>query len=86
MAVIVKKEEKVNKIFDIMANVHDEQEFKDKFKQMYPDDWKRIISTYNKEERRDVKGKGHPMPQPEIYLRNMYKVGLKKRKRDRASI
>ena len=79
MSVVVKKEEKVNKVFDAMSNVHDMQEFKDIFREMYPDDWKRIISTYNKEERKDTKGKGHPMPKPEIYLKNMYKVGLKKR-------
>lgn len=79
MSVVVKKEEKVNKVFDVMSDIHDMQEFKNMFKEMYPDDWKRIISTYNKEERKDTKGKGHPMPKPEIYLSNMYKVGLKKR-------
>lgn len=29
---------------------------------MFPDEWKRIISTYDKEERKGVKGKGHPIP------------------------
>lgn len=79
MSVIKKKEEKVNKVFDSMPDIHDMQEFKNIFIEMYPDDWKRIISTYNKEERKDTKGKGHPMPKPEIYMSNMYKVGLKKR-------
>lgn len=79
MFVVAKKEEKVNKVFDAMPDIHDMQEFKNIFMEMYPDDWKRIISTYNKEEHKDTKGKGHPMPKPEIYLSNMYKVGLKKR-------
>ena len=79
ISVVVKKEEKVNKVFDVMSDIHDMQEFKNMFKEMYPDDWKRIISTYNKEERKDTKGKGHQMPKPEIYLSNMYKVSLKKR-------
>ena len=79
MSVIGKKEEKVNKVFDAMSYIHDMQEFKNKFKEMYPDDWNKIISTYNKEERKDTKKKGHPMPKPEIYLSNMYEVGLKKR-------
>lgn len=85
MSVFAKKEEKVNKVFDAMSDSHDMQEFKNKFKEMYPDDWKRIISTYDKEERKDTKGKGHPMPQPEIYLSNMYKVGLKKRESNETS-
>lgn len=78
-AVIVHKEEKVANVFEAMSNIHDVQEFKDKFKAMYPDDWKRINATFNKEERDTKPGKTHPMSHPEIYLNNMYKVALKKR-------
>lgn len=53
-----KKGRKVNKVFDAMSDIHDMQEFKNKFKEMYPDDWNKIISTYNKEERKDTKKKG----------------------------
>jgi len=45
---------------------------------MYPDDWKKLNANFNKEERKDTKHKGHPMPHPEKYLENMYKVGAKK--------
>lgn len=82
MSVILKKEEKVSTIFDNMSDINDVQEFKQKFKDLYPDDWNKIICAYQKEERKDKKGKGHPMPKPEIYLSNMYKVGLSKRKLD----
>lgn len=41
-------------------------------------DWEKIKATYNREERKDTKHKGHPMPHPEKYLENMYKVGVKK--------
>jgi hypothetical protein len=74
----VKKEMKVKAVFATMANLTDVQEFKDKFKEIYPDDWKRINAVYQKEERRDTKGKGHPMPEPEKYLENMFKVARAK--------
>ena len=40
MSVVTKKEEKVNKVFDSMSDIHDMQEFKNIFIEMYPDDWK----------------------------------------------
>lgn len=73
-AVVVKKEEKVTAVFNSMKDIEDLQEFKDLFKSMYPKEWDRICSIYNKEERLDTKHKGHPMPKPEKYLDNMYKT------------
>lgn len=68
-AVVVKKENKVKTVFTTMANPTDMQGFKDKFKELYPDDdWKRINTVYQKVERRDTKGKDHPIPKPEKYL------------------
>lgn len=67
MFIVIKKEEKVNRVFDPMSDIHDIQEFINKFKEMYPDDWKKTINTHNKEEWKDTKGKGHPMSQPEVY-------------------
>lgn len=77
-SVIVKKEQKVEKVFNTMQNIDDLQEFKNVFKSLFPDDWKRIQQIYEQHEQRDKKGKGHPMPKPEIYLSNMYKVYRKK--------
>lgn len=79
MAVIIKKDEKVNKIIEAMADISNEEEFKRKFKEMYPEDYAKIVKTYEKEERKDKKGKGHPMPHPETYLSNMFKVAMNKR-------
>lgn len=78
-AVIVKKEEKVASVFAEMSNPDDIQEFKTKFKEMYPKEWQHIIAVYQKEERADIKHKGHPMPEPEKYLENTYKVARNKR-------
>lgn len=78
MAVIIKKDEKVTSVMDAMIDKDSIQEFKDKFKEMYPEDWSKINKTYNKEERNTKPGKTHPMPHPEKYLENMFKVAKKK--------
>lgn len=44
MSVVVKKEEKVAAVFSAMSNPDDVQEFKTKFKEMYPKDWKHIVA------------------------------------------
>ena len=79
-SVVVKKEEKVKAVFEAMSNLNDMEEFKTKFKTMYPKEWVHIQSVYLKEERADTKHKGHPMPHPEKYLENMYKNAISKRK------
>lgn len=77
-SVIPKKEEKVKAVFAAMQNIDDMDEFKNKFKTMYPSDWERVQKRYIQHERRDVKGKGHPMPEPEKYLSEMFKTHRKK--------
>lgn len=77
-SVIVKKSEKVNKIFSELGSDCSFESFKDKFKDEYPNDWDRIFKVYAQHELRDKKGKGHPMPKPEQYIKNMYTVGKKK--------
>lgn len=42
MSVIIKKDEKVNSVLDVMINSNDIEEFKCLFKDMYPTDWERI--------------------------------------------
>lgn len=78
MAVITKKDEKAHAVMAAMTDVGDIEEFKVKFQEMYPNDYAKIVKTYQDEERKDKKGKGHPMPHPETYLSNMYKVARKK--------
>ena len=78
MAVIIKKDEKAKAVIEKMTNPEDVEEFKTLFKQIYPDDYARIQKTYIAEERKDKKGKGHPMPHPETYLSNMFKVAKNK--------
>lgn len=79
MAVITKKEEKAEAIITKMTNREDIEEFKILFKATYPEDYAKVIKVYNAEKHKDKKGNGHPMPHPETYLSNMYKVAVKKR-------
>lgn len=77
MAVITKKDEKAKAVIERLINPDDMDEFKKLFKELYPDDFAKIQMTFFKEERKDKKGKGHPMPHPDIYLSNMFKVAKK---------
>lgn len=67
-SVIVKKGEKLNKIFSELGGNCSFESFRDKFKEEYPNDWDRIFKVYTQHELRDKKGKGHPMPKPEQYI------------------
>ena len=78
MAVVTKKEEKAETIIGMMSNKEDVEEFNKLFKETYPDDYVKLFKVFNAEERKDKKGKGHPMPHPVTYLSNMYKVAMKK--------
>lgn len=77
-AVVVKKEEKVAKVFEALGDKITEADFIEKFKEMYPKDWQRINQVFEEEERKTKPGKTHPMPRPDIYMKNMYKVAVKK--------
>ena len=77
-AVVVKKEEKVAKVFEALGDKISETDFIEKFKEMYPEDWQRINKVFKDEERKTKPGKTHPMPHPDIYMKNMYKVAVKK--------
>ena len=79
MAVITKKDEKAQAVIARMSNPEDIEEFKELFKETYPDDYTKMMNTFMAEERKDKKRKGHPMPHPETYMSNMYKVAVKKK-------
>lgn len=78
--IIIKKEEKLARIFDIMPEGYTEEDFINKFKEEFPKDWERIVKRYNEHERLTPKGKSHPMAEPKKYLLNAMKVYIKKNK------
>ena len=79
-SVIVKKDEKVNVIFSSLGANCTFEEFAVKFKEDYPKEWANIQKVYRDHEKRDTKGKGHPMPEPTQYLKNTFNTGIKKYK------
>jgi len=78
-ALVVKKEEKVDAVFAALGSEITEKAFIDKFKEMYPKDWGRIQAKFAEEERKTKPGKPHPMPHPDVYMRNMYKNAIQHR-------
>lgn len=78
MAVVAKKEEKVEKIFELLGYECTLEEFTDKFKELYAKEWQKIVNAFEEHEKKDKKHKGHPMPHPDLYMKNMYNVGKKK--------
>lgn len=77
-SVVPSKDKKVQKVFEALGDGISEDSFKAKFKELFPKDWENIQRVYAKEERNTKPGKSHPMPEPEKYLSNMFKVFLKK--------
>ena len=82
-AVVVKKAEKVHNVLSNMTDINSLDEFKNLFKTLYPKEWTNVCKVYQADKTADTKHKGTPMPHPEKYLENMYKVGLKKHQEER---
>ena len=57
MAVFSKKDEKIKAVFAAMVDINDMNEFKAKFKEMYPEEWNKIWITFKKEETKTPAGK-----------------------------
>ena len=78
MAVITKKDEKVESVVNSLSKGFSQNDFIEKFKEMYEKDWKKINANYNKHVRKSKPGKSIPMPKPNQYLINALKVWSKK--------
>lgn len=70
---IHRKKEKAFNIFRRLKSDICEESFIDLFKKLYPKDWKTIVEKYTEEENATEAGKKHPMPHPDIYMKNMYR-------------
>ncbi|WP_350941014.1 HEAT repeat domain-containing protein (plasmid) [Vibrio metschnikovii] len=63
-----KKDEKLlNTLSQLTKNCTDD-ELVDKFKELYPSDWGKVVKRYNEHERKTPQGKSHPMPRPYKYI------------------
>lgn len=78
MAVIPKKEEKIQATCDSLQPGYTFDDFLEAFKTLYPKDWEKLGKEYAKHERKTKPGKSHPMPDPVQYLKNALNVHQKK--------
>ncbi|WP_394121702.1 hypothetical protein [Planococcus donghaensis] len=46
--------------------------FKTNFKIDYPEDWELINAAFESYQKNTKRGKNHPMPHPDKYLKNLY--------------
>lgn len=72
-SLINRKKEKAFEIYKQLGDNISEDEFIRLFKELYPCDWNRIKEKYWEEERSVKPGRRHPMPHPDIYMKNMYR-------------
>lgn len=74
MTVITKKDEKIQATAEALDQGFSQEQFIEKFKELFPKDWLRIEKNYQDHERKTKLGKSHPMPEPNQYLRNALKA------------
>lgn len=71
---ILVRYKKKTSLFQILGSNHTEEGFINAFKRrLYLDDWQKIQEVWNYEEKCTPPGKRHPMPHPEVYMKEMYR-------------
>lgn len=80
MAVLHKKEEKIEVVLSKLPATYTDKEFVDKFIQLYSKDWGKIKANYLKQSQDKEPGTVITMPKPEIYLKNILATYLENRK------
>ena len=70
MSIISKVDEKVKNIISLLSNSYTEEEFLSEFKMIYPEDYKKCMAKFLKEERKTKPGKTHPMQHPDHHIKS----------------
>lgn len=72
LAIVKKPEEKFQAVLESLPESYTDNEFVEKFKDLYEKDWFKVVRRYTEHERKSEKQKkGHPMPKPEKYILNI---------------
>ncbi len=58
-----------------------EDAFISRFKEIYPQDWALINETWEAEECNTKPGKKHPMPHPDLYMKDMFRNAMSRKER-----
>ncbi len=80
MAVITKKDEKIEAVIESFNEIPSADDFVAKFAELYPKDFAKVEKNYRDHERKTKSGKSHPMPEPVQYLKNALNVWVKANK------
>ena len=79
--IIMKKQEKLPVVAAAMEEGFTDEEFIEKFKEMYPKEWANVERRYRQhEDLNKGKKKGHPMAPPRQYLLNVSKQYINQRR------
>jgi chloramphenicol O-acetyltransferase len=76
MAVLHKKEEKIEVVLSKLPKDYSDKQFIEKFIELYSKDWGKIKANYIKQSQDKEPGTVINMPKPEVYLKNVLTVYL----------
>lgn len=77
MAVINRKEEKMEEVLSRLPKDYTDEQFVETFIQLYSKDWGKIKSMYLKHNQDKEEGTVVKMPKPELYLKSILENYLK---------
>lgn len=80
MAVLHRKEEKIEVVLSKLPKDYDDKQFVDMFIQLYSRDWGKIKANYIKKSQDKEPGTVIAMPKPEVYLKNILQQYLENSK------
>lgn len=85
MAVLHRKEEKIEVVLSKLPENYTDKEFVDTFIQLYSKEWGKIKANYIKQSQDKEPGTIITMPKPEIYLKNILTVYLENLNKNQGS-
>lgn len=80
MAVLHRKEEKIEVVLSKLPTSYTDKEFVDMFIQLYSKDWGKIKANYLKQSQDKEPGTIVTMPKPELYLKSILTTYLDNKK------
>ena len=85
MAVLHKKEEKIEVVLSKLPKDYTDKQFVETFIQLYSKDWGKIKANYIKQSQDKEPGTVINMPKPELYLKSILTVYLENLKNNQAA-
>ncbi|HEY0177672.1 MAG TPA: hypothetical protein VGC08_14915 [Pedobacter sp.] len=82
MAVLHRKEEKIEVVLSKLPKDYTDKQFVETFIQLYSKEWGKIKANYIKQSQDKEPGTVITMPKPEIYLKNILTVYLENLNKD----